>query len=69
MENHNDLYDENPVMTRYLTHDERNRYFVHWIKVNGFPSYKDGCVCCAESVCLKDCQGIYDERVRKMFTQ
>lgn len=60
---------EQPTMARYLTQDERNRYFVHWIETNGFPKYSDGCVCCAEMICPRDCTGIYDERVKKMFKQ
>lgn len=53
-------------LTRYDTIEERNVHYQSWVKKNGFPKLDQGCICCAELTCLKDCIGITDERIKKM---
>ena len=53
-------------MRRYLTEEDMLTYYRSWVKKNGIPKLEQGCVNCAELVCLNNCLGIMDSRVKKI---
>jgi hypothetical protein len=53
-------------LRRFISEKERDKYYTSWVKRNGMPNIKHGCINCAELSCFIDCKGILDNRVRKM---
>jgi hypothetical protein len=56
--------NKNKPLQRYLSEHERDKYYMSWVAKNGFPKKGQGCICCAELYCIKDCKGINDHRIR-----
>jgi hypothetical protein len=56
----------NERFRRFDNEKERDLIFMRWITKNGVPKFDQGCICCAEIVCIKNCHGITDKRVKLM---
>jgi hypothetical protein len=57
---------DNKILRRYLSEQERDRYYMSWVEKNGLPRRRQGCINCAELICYEDCRGIDDERVNRI---
>ena len=61
-----DYMGHSDQMRRYLTEEDMLTYYRSWVKKNGYPKLEQGCVNCAELICINNCQGIMDSRVKKI---
>ena len=64
--NNRDYSISNYRMRRYSTEEEMYAYYKSWVKKNGYPKLEQGCINCAELICINNCQGIMDSRVKKI---